>query len=281
VPDSAAGKYTRCPLPSCGTIIPVPAAVVDAVLVENTPKPKPRPVLADVDNDQPRKKRRRDDGDDDSPPRRRRRRSRGGWNAGPALAIVAMVIFGVALVGGVGYGVYALIGKKSGSDSAKTTRPPRGWREYSYPEDGFKASFPAAPEITREEEPGPVPFGPLAGISAMCRYRSRGGPGAAEVMVMVGRIPASLPQADRDRLVAEFRRIVQAEFTRPPQMKTVTWLGQQVIELSGDEATVRVVATETAVYLAGISAQASDGHTVVRADPNKEKAFFDNFVLLR
>jgi hypothetical protein len=227
----------------------------------------------------PRRKRRREDRTVAKPPRRRRKHV--GSGVGPALAIIGVILFGLALVRGVGYGVYALVGKKSGSDLAKPTKPPSGWREYSYPDEGFKAHFPKEPSVKREQAPpGAVQVGPLVGVTGLSQIKAGDTDDSVRAMVIVGRLQPGLSQSERDRLVGELLRLGQAEFRRGSQSRTVSWHGQQVREVIGDEGVLRCCATESAVYLAGISARGS-GQTDVRARPEDEKAFFENFQLLR
>ena len=127
-PDSAAGKKVKCPKPACGMLMIIPDALApDFEVVEDRPappKPKSKPVMARVDDDEdedrPRKRSRRDDDDDeDDRPRSRRRddddddyddrprkkkRKKKGMGAG---AIVAIVLGGLVVVAGGGYGIYA------------------------------------------------------------------------------------------------------------------------------------------------------------------------------
>jgi hypothetical protein len=285
-PVSAAGKHVRCPIPGCGEIVYVPAfpdqEVVDAVAV-------------------PPKTRHRDEDHERARPRRRRRNAGGG--VGTALAIVSVVFMGLALVVGIGYGVYALVGKKSppdsakqrpvnstvespadepqkksGTDSVKKAPPPAGWKQYSYPTDSFKAYFPAAPRIERDNTPA-VP-GPLAGGDSYAMYKSGGFDDPLRAFILAVRFRPGLQQAQRERLVAEIHKMVRAEHTGSMTTRTVTWLGQQADELAGEEAVARIVTTDTAVYLVGINARGTD-RSDIRARPEEEKAFFDNFELLK
>ena len=52
--------------------------------------------------------------------------------------IVAIVFGGLLALGGIGYGIYALVG---GGKAAV----PKGWVEYKSDSDKFKAYFPAKP----------------------------------------------------------------------------------------------------------------------------------------
>ena len=43
------------------------------------------------------------------------------------------------------------VGSKSGAPSEKSSSP--GWKSYSYPADGFKATFPSAPDLQKKDVP--------------------------------------------------------------------------------------------------------------------------------
>src|SRR5438045_3956409 len=125
----------------------------EVAVVDATPVAKPRPKPRDEDeNDRPRGRRRdesgeerplqkrRDDDDDDyefDHPRRARRR-RSGPGAG---VVVALVLGGLVLLAGIGFGVYYLAAK------VNKTAPPPGWKEFTYKDDNFKAYFPKEPHV--------------------------------------------------------------------------------------------------------------------------------------
>ncbi len=110
--------------------------------------------------------------------KRKRKKSGGGLGAG---AIVAIVLGGLLVLGGVGIGIYALSKKKEGNSDlvnnlsgdqsknldqgknpsdvlssvrVKKTPPPKGWVEYTSKYDNFKAYFPREPKVTIEVKRG-------------------------------------------------------------------------------------------------------------------------------
>ena len=165
-PDSAGGKKVKCPKPGCNTVIPVPAPLPPEpafeVVEDPVPAPPPPPVrkpkliqaVVEVDEDEPprKKARRNDDDDDDDRPRKKRRddddeddydrpqrtkkRKKGGMAVG---LIIALVGGSLALLGGIGFGIYALVGGLKAS-------VPDGWVEYKSEKDNFRAYFPEKPK---------------------------------------------------------------------------------------------------------------------------------------
>src|SRR6266508_797753 len=171
-PDNAAGKQIRCP--KCGAVAPVPDLIPaeEVPVVEATvapAKPKSKPVQAEAaDDDLPRKKAaRRDEDDEDEPPRKKkrryddddddydhdhRRRRKGGGGGGSGGKIAAIIVVGVMVLAGIGVGINLLTGK--GGPLAKKAPLPPGWKEYSYPQDGFKAAFPKDPQVVSRNADG-------------------------------------------------------------------------------------------------------------------------------
>ncbi|VTR91271.1 unnamed protein product [Gemmata massiliana] len=293
-PETAAGKQIRCP--KCGAVATVPAlvqaeevSVVDGTLAPPPPKPRPKPVPVDDDEDserprtrarraedddeedeRPRKKKRRraaDDDDDDPPPRKRRRKS-GGVSAG---IIVLAVVGGLLLVCGIGFGIYALTGKNS--LFAKKTPVPAGWKEFSYPQDGFKAYFPSEPTTMGMN----LQFGqgmPLAGggevpqMESMRTYMT-GGFGnrdRVDITVQVMRLRSSLPRASRDAMGNIGGRFAGGSARR------VRWLGGDAAEMELGGTLTRIVYLEKMVIIVQIT-----GPNGTRAKSEEEAAFFDNF----
>jgi hypothetical protein len=299
-PESAAGKHVKCPKPGCGTIAEVPefvaaeeVPVVEATLTQPEPKPKRR----DEDDDgQPRKRsrrdetededdrpatrreRRRDDDDDDYEfDHRRRRRRKSGMGAG---AIVAIVLGGLVVLGGVGVGVYALASKKSGSDadsgsgpgSARRTSPPAGWQQFTFPDDGFRAYFAQPPRVIKSSD-GQFDFPPIAGRrpeSFTLYLAPQKGPGTvAEVVVL--RFIASHP-LDRDALIYQLRKQNGEVEDRP-----VTWLGHSGYEVTAQRGQVaaRIVLIDKTLYMATLASLSAP------VTAQEKSGFFDNFELLK
>jgi hypothetical protein len=303
-PDHAAGKQIRCP--KCGAAAPVPdfipaeeVPVVEAAIVP--PKPKPKPVQAEVDEDEPprkkatrrddddepprKKKKRRYEDDDDDPPRRRRRSGGGGGGAMVAVIIVG----GVLLLVGLGVGIYFLTSK--GGPLAKKTPLPPGWQEYSYPQDKFKAPFPKEPQVVTMQA-GAFPMGGMGGMGPM-----RGGRGGfaggmeipeiesvstyisglmqpdeqVTIQVTIARFKKDIPRAMRDQMNQVTSGQVGGLETRK-----VRWLGYDAGEIIVAGSLTRVVYTDRMMILVQIS-----GRNGARAKPEEEAAFFDNFQLTK
>src|SRR5262249_24701529 len=155
-----------------------------------------------------------------------------------------------------------LIGKTSGS--AKKTKPPAGWKEFSYPGDGFKAYMPREPSI--ENTPHGIPgAGPLIGARSATLYMSGEAGEPIQTMGSVVRLHDGLRPEDRERLVGQLARGIEQAASRGIQRRTVRWVGRDAEELAGDEGLVRILATDTAVYVAGILARASGPRVSTRA----------------
>ncbi|MBP3959013.1 hypothetical protein J8F10_27535 [Gemmata sp. G18] len=280
-PETAAGKQIRCP--KCGAVATVPALVQaeEVPVVEGTPAPpksRPKPVAVDDDenyerarapraeeddeeDERPRKKKRRRAADDDDPPRKRRRKS-GGVSAG---IIVLAVVGGLLLVCGIGFGIYALTGKNS--LFAKKTPVPAGWKEYSYPQDGFKAYFPSEPTTGMNMQFGPG-GGEIPQMESMRTYTTDGfgGKDRVSITVQVMRFRSSLPRAARDAMGNIDGRFAGGSVQR------VRWLGGDAAEMELGGTLTRVVYLDKAVIMVQIT-----GPNGARAKPEEEAAFFDNF----
>ena len=290
-PETAAGKQIRCP--KCGAVATVPALVQaeEVPVVDGTlappPKLRPKPVPVDDDEDderprargrraedddeedeRPRKKTRRraaddDDDDDDDPPPRKRRRKSGGVSAG---IIVLAVVGGLLLVCGIGFGIYALTGKNS--PFAKRTPVPAGWKEFSYPQDRFKAYFPSEPTTMGMN----MQFGPGGGeipqMESMRTYTTDGfgGKDRVSITVQVMRFRSSLPRVARDAMGNIDGRFAGGSARR------ARWLGGDAAEMELGGTLTRVVYLDKAVIMVQIT-----GPNGTRAKPEEEAAFFDNF----
>ncbi len=304
-PDSGAGKQVRCPKPNCGALVPVPEFVAaEAVeeVVEAVPA-KPKPVRAraveDDDDDRPRKKRRDDDDDDDDRPRKkrrddddddrprskrrrdgdeddddrpRRRRKQGGAKAG---VVVAIVLGSLLVLGGIGYGVYALV-----SGGGPKTAPPAGWKEYTYKDSNFKAYFPKEPAIQDMSGffgGGNNPFAGLGGADVNlpqslkmyhCLEFDRTTP---HIEVMVVRFKNRLSSAERSNAISQYRKEQSKGESR-----SVRWMGESAEEVVTIQGVSRVAFVGDTMYLAQIG-NAMGG----REKPELENGFFDNCQLLK
>jgi len=300
-PESAAGKQIRCP--KCGAIATVPAPasaadvpVVDAAVV--SPAPQTKRVLADEgdrtarprtsssrdnDDERPRKRKRPRYADDDDDyehdhPRRRRRQSGGGGG------VVAAVVGGLVLVAVAGAGVYLLAGK--GSLFAKKAPVPPGWQQYSYPQDGFRAYFPAEPAHSRVPINGfqlggaggfGGPFGAggfqqrdgLQDAETVSVLSSGVANGSVQIQVLLIRYRNSIPAGVRDQV----RRGVDAQ--PAGAFKSVRWLGYDALEQTDSLSASRMVLTDRSIIVVRIAGRNA------RTTPAEEAAFFDHFELTR
>ena len=298
-PDSGAGKKVRCPKVGCGTLVPVPMpfeeAPVDAELV---PPPKPARVKAaavededrprkrgrdDDEDERPRHKRRRDEDDDDEDDRPRRRRGAARGRSGTSTGkVVAFVVGGLLLLGGLGAGVYFLAFGKSS--------PPSGWTEYTYPEAGFKAYFPREPIQRSGESLGLL--GELGGVGITYTFNAHSTEnGSAFTATVESRpLPTHVPPDKAREIVNKLSEDMEKS---PPsgmrliEARTVTWMGHKVRELRfgmpenarRDKDMViihRVVVTDTHQFIGGISTE--DGRKLSSRTIN---GFFDNIQPLK
>jgi hypothetical protein len=297
--------------------VPAPAAadpgfeVVEDEPAAPPPKPKTKPLIAavevDDDDDRPRKRRRAevddddrprgrrrdddDDDDDDDRPRKRRRaeddddydddrprrkkRKKSGMGAG---AIVAIVLGGIVLLGGVGYGIYALVG---GGKAAV----PKGWVEYTSDSDKFKGYFPTKPANPRTL---PVGLGGMSEVESVTMHMAEPkGEGALIAGVIVVKFKSGISPADRDKAMDTFRsKFSEKENSRISKPRSVRWGGKKAEEISIDEAgananskkgggVMRYFITDTHAYFGIIGTD--------HAGPPKQEdvdGFFDNFEFL-
>jgi hypothetical protein len=287
-PDSGAGKKVRCPKPNCGSLVPVPAFVeaepVEEVEDELDEQPRSKRRRNDDDDDRSRsRKRRRDDDDgDDDRPRRKQQRKKSGMGTG---LVVAIVIGSILLLGGIGYGVYALVG------GGPKTPAPAGWKEYSYKDSGFKAYFPAEPKVLGDIKfnggggnafggdgfpnmGGAGDFMPESTISYTSADYSKK---TAIINVQAMRFRSKVPSIVRESLDAGTRgagQNVSKQFGF--EVNSVRWLGEKAVEMSSSVSVSRMVVVDNAMYTVTIT-----GPNGGRAKPEEEKGFFDNFQLLK
>jgi hypothetical protein len=282
-PDSTAGKKVKCPKPGCGTVMLVPAPAPAFEVVEDEPpaappraKPKfiPAAVADDDDeDDRPRSKRRRDDDDEDGDRPRKKKRKKGGMGAG---VIAGIVLGGILVLGGLGYGIYALVG---GGSKAPV---PAGWVEYTSDSDKFKAYFPEKPESNsfpagqREEGIESISMHMLDMKKSTQRM----------VGVIVVKFKSGSTSAERDKAMEKMRKsFAEGGDGRASEPRSVKWAGQKASEIiledikspGGKKAggVVRYFATDTHAYVAILASEAG------RLKPEEENGFFDNFQLLK
>jgi hypothetical protein len=297
-PESASGKQIRCP--KCGTVAEVPTfvaaeevPVVDAALAQ--PKPRPKPVVrAEVEDDEappPKRRAERDEDDEDDPPRKKKRardsdddddyphdhrqrrgsrRRRGGSGGKIALYVVG----GLLLLGGVGFGIWALVSKDG--PLARKTPPPAGWKQYTDREGTFKAYFPKEPEMRSV----PVPTRPIGGgpidpdVNAFrpgTAYVVFGPDSPVYIEVIVyparGKVPESMRRELRDLRPSSLGGM---------DVRKVQWLGYDCMEVTAPTGVVRSVFTDRAAISATIK-----GPNNARATKAEEDGFFDNFELTK
>jgi hypothetical protein len=298
-PDAAAGKRVKCPKPQCGMIVPVPAPaaadpgfeVVEDEPAPPPPKPKTKPLIAVVeadDDDRPRSRRRRDENEEDDRPRKRRgddyddygddrprrkKRKKTGMGTG---AIVGIVLGGIVLLAGLGYGIYALVG---GGSKAPV---PAGWVEYKSDSDKFKAYFPSKPG---EPMTMPAGLGGMTGVESVTMHmvQSKGdSPLTAGVIVL--KFKSGMSSAERDKAMEPFRgNFSKGSDALISSPRSVRWGGKKAEEITiGDKGTsangkkgggvIRYFTTDTHAYI-GIFGTENAGA------PKQEDVdgFFDNF----
>lgn len=193
---------------------------------------------------------------------------------------MALVVGGLVLLGGLALGGYLLVGP-GGVLAARAPVPP-GWKQYDYPQSGFRAAFPGEPTVFGANVPGGFGGGPLPGggeipqLESMFSYRTGGlgafgvrGQSGTQVIVEVHRYRTSIPRASRDLMT----RTGYGRFTGGSSNR-VRWLGSSAFEMVMGGTLVRMVVLEKAVIVVQIS-----GPNGVRARPEEENGFFDNFEL--
>ena len=278
------GKVKVVHCPKCGFANPVRPQPGAAETEDEEDSPPPKSKIRrdedDEEDERPCKKKRRpaydDDDEADERPRRKRRRpaaSRsGGGGSGGRVAI--LVLGGLILLGGLGFGAYLLVGK--GGVFAKKSPVPTGWKEYSYPQSGFKAAFPSEPAVFGANMQGGFGGGQLPGgveipqIESTHSYTTGRFDRGVRVTVEVNRYRTPIPRASRDLVT----RNGNSRFAGAG-LRRVRWLGGDAIEMDVNGMLMRLAVLEKAVIVAQIS-----GPNGARATPEEENGFFDNFELI-
>jgi len=292
-PDSAAGKKVKCPKAGCGAVVPVPEPLpLEPEFDDPQPAPPPpqrRPARAAVEeeDDRPRKKARRDDDEDEDEFDSRRKRKSGGLSAG---LIVAITLGGLLLLGGIGYGIYALTKKSDsagsggggggrgggdGGGGGSRASVPAGWVEHKSQKDKFKAYFPKEPLVR------PLPYDarsklPIPRSEMVYMY----GKPTDDLFILLNvvQLQPNATQADRDAQLTDFTKDHRGG------ERSVTWAGlpakEYTSEKPGPDGTPR----------GSVGRQMVNGNTIYTAvilagngppPPEVVNGFFDNFELLR
>lgn len=331
-PDIAAGKRVKCPKPECGTAITIPAPAAEFEVVEDEPpappkKPAPAPVakpkkpVVEVDEDEdedapkkpakkparaveeddekPKKKAKAravedDEDDEDDRPTKKKKKQKGGLS--PAL-IGAIAVGGVLLLGGVGYGIYALAFQKKEETAKPNPTPnpnpqppgpvgpnppgvtpgiPAGWEEYRSDGDKFKMMMPKGVMKEREKESN--------------GYMGMDKSGPRLVVVTVQDLPKGATAQQRAMIEEEILK----EFTMNPEAKIlkrerVQFAGLPTVQLVLEEkdapdqmggtflahGVARVMMTDTRAYMLFITGKY--GPEVL----NETKTISDSFQVLK
>jgi hypothetical protein len=190
--------------------------------------------------------------------------------------LIAIVVGLLLLLGGVGAGVYFLAFSK--------TSPPKGWKEYSYADAGFKAYFPQEP-IKRGGR-GPIPA--FSGLDPASMYQVQTTTGDGDrIAVMVGTValPPGLTKAaaeqELDKGLGTVSQKADAR-TRVTGPRSVSWIARGAKEIVLEENQtgrtgkagrfhVRFAVTDTHMFIAGIGMEDGD-----KLDSRTINGFFDN-----
>jgi hypothetical protein len=194
--------------------------------------------------------------------------------------VLVWVIGGIIVLGGICYGIYLLV---SNVVVVKKAPPPAGWKEFTYPESGFKAYFPREPVVLKgsvDQVVQGVSMGaPIEVLRTTVEYGAihhiSNPDDAVQVFVVYFRFK---PGPDiRSRLEKAFNeRSDQTIKNRNGKMRTIRWLGVNADEITTPTGVVRVAFRDSSVYLVMIRAK---GDT--KAKPEEENGFFDNMELLK
>src|SRR5579872_2928584 len=338
-PDTAAGKKVKCPKAGCGSVIAVPEPVSEQFEVVDDKAP-PKPTLKkavkatvevevdDDEDDRPKKKKRRNDDDEDRPKSKRRRdedddedddQPRKKKKKKKAAGISPLVIAGIALggllvLGGVGYGVYALGFKDSkknetssssgggdssgqtntsnsgsGSSSVAKTPVPKGWVEFNQTGTGFKAYFPVKPTEGNisgvklyDGEDKTAGFGCTVITQVTLKQivpekRKEAGEELARVIFeAIGSQVLSRKDATLAGIAGTELLIAEPEKSPPPKgPPSKSKTDNKPKEKTVGRGVFRVIVTETTLIIAGTTSDSGI--------PSSEltTAFFDNFELVR
>jgi hypothetical protein len=324
VPDAATGKRVKCP--KCQTVIAVPAAEPDVVEVgDDEPTPPPRKSVAaakpptrpaparrdddDDDEDRPRpakaavRKSRpaRDEDDeddyDDDEPRPRRGKKGGGKKKGMSGLTIGLIAAGALVVlGGVGYGVYALAfkekdktvdkGSGDGSGTDGKAKVPDGWKKVDGSAAGFTAYLPGdAKEMSDLRGKMPLAMTGIEQQQVTKLFMGQSPDKTVVGMAMGATFGQDMPPAVRNTMSTmtfDMMTSGMAKGSNKPKVLETTevpWLGvkakQTVLEVGQANDTgqmvVRMAVNEWGIYVGIIGMQGG------RPKPEYEKALFDNF----
>ena len=331
-PDTAVGKRVRCPKPNCGTAVPVPAPVLaptpaafeaadepppakpkqsPAIDLDDEDEPKPKKVArtAEVDEDRPAKKKRRaedeedeearptkkrrrvtdEDEDEDDRPRRRKKQKAGGI---PPVAIVAVVLVGLLVLAGAGYGIYALTKKtddtagssgssgSSGMNTPSVEKPkgkvPESWAEYKSDQDKFKMTMPKQVKKSNPKGNGN-------------QYEAADVGNWMLAMVYVIDVPPGITPAQRKELEDNIFSAVQPKNNAKLDRRRVSYQGKMVDEIAMDipnnrkdvtadlkpRMIMRALPTETKIYLVCVAPLKGPEQL------NDVEAIFDTFQIIK
>jgi hypothetical protein len=180
------------------------------------------------------------------------------------------VLGSLLVLGGIGYGVYLLLG----GGKAPT---PAGWQEYTYREDGFKAAFPSEPQVLRSGDLGAaagnvqVP-GFNADRASSSVYQCNDPAGNLNITVMVARTGVTVP-GFMGGLNADLFRDA-ARLMPGVEVNNVTWLGENAVEWEFKDHVQRMVIKNDRMFTAIV--RGKNG----RATREEEQGFFDSFVAI-
>ena len=186
--------------------------------------------------------------------------------------IVAIVLGGILVLGGIGYGIYALVG---GGKAAV----PKGWVEYTSKEDKFKAYYPETPKSSS--------FPALKeGVESMTIHMSGTLGGNKTVGVFVFKFSSGSTAAQRDTVMDDMRSsFAKDSGGKASEPRSVRWAGHKAQEVvfeetrsaggkKGGGGVIRYFATDTHAYIGIIGGESG------RLKREEEDGFFDNFQLL-
>jgi hypothetical protein len=259
----------------------------------------------DEDDDRPKQKRSRDDDEDedeDRPLKKKKKKKKKSGGLPPA-AIAGIALGGVLLLGGIGYGVYALAFKDSNTANSKTTNSnsggggsdtqakasvPQGWVEFKKEGAGFKAYFPVKPkEINSlgakiyEGEDTKIDCGCTV-ITQVTRpivpekRKEAGEELAKTIFDVIGAKILSRKDATLAGIAGTEMIVAEPDKSAPskgPPSKTKS--GEKAEGKGAGRAVFRVIISDNTLIIAGVT---SDSGT---PKPEWVSGFFDNFELVK
>ncbi|MCI0705273.1 MAG: hypothetical protein L0241_29795 [Planctomycetia bacterium] len=256
---------------------------------EPKPKKKVRAVVEDDDDDErPTKKKKRrdedDDDDDDRPTKKKKKGKKKAAGISPVL-IVGIAVGALLVLGGVGYGVYALAIKKK-DDTANTggggtpakAAVPTGWVEHTSEKDKFKAYFPKQPLIGPDAPPGGFPGAKPKSVTA---YAVGGPADDFRIILFVAQMQSGATPADIESVAEVFNQGWRGAANS--KEGTATWASRPAKEFVVEKKNikgpssgilVRQMSTDAAVY--GVAIFNRNGPV----PSDVINGFFDNFELL-